>query len=158
MQVQILLGTQKVVRIFWKVFCMRIKFNIFVLFFLLFPFISFAQGPCEIVHTQGIVPCRLTQCTLCDLFVMLDRIINYILFCLIPPIAIFMLVIAGLLYIGATFEFLPGGFETVSQAKRIIFSVLIGIFIAYTAWLIINLFLLAIGYRNANNWWQIQCT
>jgi C1A family cysteine protease len=134
------------------------KFNIFVLFFLLFPLISFSQGPCEIVHREGIVPCRLTECTLCDFFVMLDRIVNYILFCLIPPLAIFMIVLAGLLYVGAVFEFLPGGFETVSRAKRIFFSVLIGLFIAYCAWLIINLFLLAIGYRNRNNWWQIQCS
>jgi hypothetical protein len=137
---------------------MRIKFNFFVLFFLLFPLISFSQGPCEIVHREGIVPCRLTECTLCDFFVMLDRIVNYILFCLIPPLAVFMIVLAGLLYVGAVFEFLPGGFETVSRAKRIFFSVLIGLFIAYCAWLIINLFLLAIGYRNRDNWWQIQCS
>jgi len=134
---------------------MRRKF--LLLFFLLFPLFSFAQGPCEIVHTQGIVPCELTQCTLCDFFRMLDRIVNYILFCIIPYLAVFMLVLAGLLYVGALFEFLPGGFETVSRAKRIFFSVLIGMFIAYSAWLIINLFLLAIGYRNRNNWWQIQC-
>ncbi len=103
---------------------MRLKLNIFVLFFLIFPLFSFAQGPCEIVHTQGIVPCELTQCTLCDFFRMLDRIVNYILFCLIPYLAVFMLVLAGLLYVGALFEFLPGGFETVSRAKRIFFSVL----------------------------------
>ena len=129
-----------------------------ILFFLFFPLISFAQGPCEIVHKEGIVPCRLTECTLCDFFVMLERIVNYILFCLIPPLAVFMIVLAGLLYVGAVFEFLPGGFETVSRAKRIFFSVLIGLFIAYCAWLIINLFLLAIGYKNRNNWWQIQCS
>ena len=69
-----------------------------------------------------------------------------------------MLVIGGLLYIGAVFEFLPGGMETVSQAKRLFTSVIVGLFIAYSAWLIINLFLFALGYRNRQNWWQIQCT
>lgn len=97
-----------------------------IIFFFLLLFLAnsvFAQGPCEIVHTQGIVPCSLTgtgnlpRCTLCHFFEMLNRIVNYILFCLIPPVAIFMLVIGGLLYVGAVFEFLPGGMETVSRAK-----------------------------------------
>lgn len=135
------------------------------IFFLTFCFLFLAntvlaQGPCEIVHTQGIVPCSLTganRCTLCHFFEMLNRIVNYILFCLIPPVAVFMLVIGGLLYIGAVFEFLPGGMETVSRAKRLFVSVIIGMLIAYSAWLIINLFLMAIGYRNWQNWWQIQC-
>lgn len=135
------------------------------IFFLTFCFLFLAntvlaQGPCEIVHTEGIVPCSLTganRCTLCHFFEMLNRIVNYILFCLIPPVAVFMLVIGGFLYIGAVFEFLPGGIETVSRAKRLFVSVIIGMLIAYSAWLIINLFLLAIGYRNRANWWQIQC-
>ena len=126
------------------------------LFLLLAPKVQ-AQGPCEIVHTQGLVPCQLGQCTLCHLFEMLNRIVNYILFCLIPPLAIFMLVIAGFLYIGAILEFLPGGFTTLGQAKRIFTSVVIGLFIAYAAWLLINLFLLALGYRNVQNWWRIDC-
>ncbi len=88
---------------------------------------------------------------------MLNRIVNYILFCLIPPVAIFMLVLGGLMYVGAVLEILPGGWTTVSQAKRLFTSVAIGLLIAYAAWLLIHLFLLALGYINAQNWWQIQC-
>lgn len=139
-------------------FSKRFAVFIFVLFFLLIANQTQAQGPCKIVHEQGIVPCRLigeNRCTLCHFFEMLNRIVNYLLFCLIPPLAILMLVIGGFLYIGAVLEFLPSGIATLSQGKRLFTSVAIGLLIAYGAWLIINLFLLALGYKE--NWWEIEC-
>lgn len=139
----------------------KIVYFLFCLFF----FLSLAQNvnaiqACDIVHQEGIVPCQLTganRCTLCHFFQMLERIINYLLFCLIPPVAIFMLVLGGLMYIGGVLEFLPGGISTVSQAKRLFVSVAIGLFISYGAWLIIHLFLNALGYTRAGNWWEIEC-
>jgi uncharacterized membrane protein YvlD (DUF360 family) len=128
--------------------------KIFLLFLLLaFPSISFAQYDCS----APIVPCRLGECTFCDLFKLLNNIINYLLWCLVPPLAILMIVIAGFLYVGVILEFLPGGMETISQAKRIFTSVVIGVILAYAAWALISLFLMALGYKDWRNWYQINC-
>ncbi len=140
----------------------RLIFSLIVFSLSLFSFPQTASAiqACDIVHQQGIVPCTLTgpqPCTLCHFFQMLERIINYLLFCVIPPLAIFMLVLGGAMYIGAIFEFLPGGMTTVSKAKSLFFAVIIGLLISYGAWLLIHLFLNALGYTRAGNWWEIEC-
>lgn len=129
------------------------KFIFITSLFLLLPNFFFAQGICE-----EIVPCTIKECTLCHFFLMLQRLVNCILFGLIPPLAVLMIVIGGLFYAGAVLEFLPGGIATVSRAKRLFISVVIGLLITYAAWLIITLFLVAMGYTSpTGRWWEIEC-
>ena len=108
------------------------------------------------------------RCQFCHLFVMLDGIIDFVLFQLVPPLAILMLVIAGIMYIIAHFagaEILPeggrGGPAMYGQAKRVINSVIIGLLIIYTGWLIINLFFQFIGVAPwtglQSGWFSIKC-
>ncbi|MBU4299314.1 pilin [Patescibacteria group bacterium] len=128
----------------------------------------------------GLVPCgrqcndrstpnvdESASCTLCHLFVMLDRIIDFLLIYILFPIAVLMLVIAGVLYVGAVFEILPGGFQTISQAKGIILSVVLGLIVIFVAFILIGLFLKLIGLADwttalYQNWWsqgffQVNC-
>jgi hypothetical protein len=118
----------------------------------LFPSLAFAFFNCS----QSIVPCDLGECTLCDFFQLLYNIVNYLLWCLIPPLAVLMIVVGGLLYVASILEFLPGGPETVSKAKRIFTSIALGLFVAYAAWALIALFLKALGYTKGN-WFEIEC-
>lgn len=102
---------------------------------------------------QGIVPCTIYDCTLCQFFVMLNNIYNFVLFTIIPPLAALILAIGGLMYIiGGTGR---GGPDLISQAKKLFVSVIIGMFIAYGAWVLINLFLIALGY--SDTWGVISC-
>ena len=100
-------------------------------------------------------------CTFCHFFVMLDGIIDFVLFQLVPVIAVLMLVIAGVMYVGAIFELVPGGWETFSRAKKIFTSIIIGLVIIYAGWLVINLFFNVIevaewtGLRGG--WFSIKC-
>jgi len=101
-----------------------------------------------ISQADGLVPCGGPDepaCKLCDFFVLIDNIIDFVLIQLVPPLAVLMLVIGGIMFVGATLEFLPGGPTLLSQAKKLMTSVVIGLIIIYGGWIIIGLFLNTIG-------------
>ena len=114
------------------------------------------------IKYEGLVPCggNLPPCQFCHLFVMLDGIIDFILFKIAPPLAVLMLVIGGVM-----FFFSGGSPATLTKAKSLITSVVIGLAIIYGAWMIIDLFLTLPGFIDAgkfgwdpSKWFQINCS
>ena len=145
-------------------------------------------GTTETVCYEGLVPCgkdvsingtwadghcqggtaEYIPCTFCHFFVMLDGIFDFILFQLIPPLAVLMLAIGGIMYIMAYFseaETLIGGAKggpkLLSQAKKLITSVVVGLVIIYAGWLLVDLFFDVIGVAEwtglSEGWFSIQC-
>jgi len=104
---------------------------------------------------------KYVACQFCHFFVMLDAILDFI-FQVSIVIAALMLAFAALLYIMSVMEFLPGGPQTLSQAKSIIGSVFLGLFVIFVAWVIINLFFQIIGVSSwtglDSGWFQIDCS
>lgn len=112
--------------------------------------------------------CCLTPCTFCHFFVMANGAINFVLFKLVPPIAILMLVIGGAMFMFAYFagaELLPsgekGGPKMLGQAKKLITSVFLGLIIMFAAWIFINLFFQVIGVEEWTGlqagWFRVDC-
>ena len=134
--------------------------QIFLLFFVfLFLFLSFSQVQAQ---AGGLVPCGTDikkPCTFCDFFELFDRIIDLILFRLVPVIAALMLTIGG-----AMFLFSGGNPSAMTQGKGIMTSVLIGLLLVYAAWLIVGIFLTFIGLSSfgldltgPDKWFKINC-
>jgi len=155
-----------------------IYFSLFLIIFLaswlLLPQISLAseyKADGKTVIYDGLVPCgrylnvngvsTWVPCQLCHLFIMFKGIIDFLLFKIIPPLAVLMLVIGGAMYIGAVFEFLPGGPKLLGQATQLITSVVIGLVIIFASWLIVNVFFMLIGVASwttlQTGWFQINC-
>jgi hypothetical protein len=112
--------------------------------------------------TEGLVPCGTADCpcTLCHLFALFNNIINFALFKLVPPLAVLMLVVGGVLFL-----FASGSPGTLEQAKKILTAVIIGLIIIYGAWMIIGMFLSAIGLSSfgvglvgPDKWFKIDCS
>lgn len=119
--------------------------------------------------SAGLVPCGLSQddpsqdgdqtvpCELCHLFVMVDRILDFLFIMVVPPLAALLIVIGGAYYILSRGD--PG---MVSKAKSVFVSVAIGLVIIYGAWAIVNTFLTTIGATEwegfQDGWWKIKCT
>ncbi|OGZ27242.1 MAG: hypothetical protein A2365_01455 [Candidatus Nealsonbacteria bacterium RIFOXYB1_FULL_40_15] len=108
----------------------------------------------------GLVPCGspCCPCTLCDFFEMINRIVKFLLFKIVPIIGAIMIVIGGFMIMFAYAG--QGGPETLSKAKKLLLSALIGILIIYCAWGIVNLFLQAMGvseWGGFKQWWIIEC-
>lgn len=134
----------------------------------------------------GIVPCGRTDpsatteerqpCQFCHLFVLFKNIADFLLIPspvnnyvpLIPVIAALMLAVGGFMYIFAYF----GGGEIggkagpalLSQANKLLTSVVWGLLIIFGAWIFINTFFQLIGVATwdgwslKEGWWKIECS
>jgi len=101
--------------------------------------------------SAGLVPCGgpgEPDCELGHFFEMIDNIIDFFLFTIIPPIAVLMLIIGGLVFL------LSGGSpEVANLGKRILRTTIFGLVLAYGAWVIINTILTLLGYQGT--WYQL---
>jgi len=116
----------------------------------------------------GLVPCGLSQddpdqpgdqtedCTPCHFFILIDNVIDFLLFKIVPPLAGLMIAIGGGMYI-----FAFGKPDMISRAKKLFTAVVIGLIIIYGAWVIVNTFLITIGAAQwqgfGQGWWIINC-
>lgn len=151
-------------------------FLIILLGSLLFPSLSLAGtyniGGGKKVTYKGLVPCgkevivngnlQFIPCQFCHFFVMLDGIIDFILFKIIPPIAAILFMAGGVMFI-----FSGGDPKKINQGKSLMISVLIGIIIIHISWLIVTTFFTFMGISetgplkelvaNPSKWAQIIC-
>ncbi|OGZ22032.1 MAG: hypothetical protein A2W55_00185 [Candidatus Nealsonbacteria bacterium RIFCSPHIGHO2_02_38_10] len=120
--------------------------RVFLIFLLSFFLISLA-GFVFAEENKGLVPCGnpgQKLCTICDFFVLASNIINFILFTIVPPLAILLLSVGGFMYMIAYMA--PGqGPGLITRAKSVLVSTLIGLVIIYGAFIIVGTFLSLIG-------------
>ena len=120
-------------------------------------FLCFVAGQ-VLAQSEGLVPCGEpgNPCKLCHFFVMFDRIVDFVLIDIVPPIAALMLVIGGVMFFTAAGD--PG---KLTKAKSLLTSVVFGLIIVYGAWLIINTFFLTIGVNEwtglGEGWFTYPC-
>jgi len=125
--------------------------KIFLLSFLLL-FLSLSQ-----VQAAGLVPCgeEGNPCQFCHFFVLINNIIEFVMFKLVPVIAVVMLIVGGIM-----FFFAGAKPDVLTRAKGIITSVVIGLVVIFCAWLIVNTVLTKIGIVKSPSllqWYQIEC-
>src|SRR4030066_1787315 len=102
-------------------------------------FLCFVAGQ---ALANGLVPCGEpgNPCKLCHVFLMFDRIVDFVLVNMVPPIAALMLVVGGVMFFASAGD--PSG---LGKAKSLLTSVIFGLIIVYGAWLVINTFFMTIG-------------
>lgn len=92
------------------------------------------------------------SCGLCQFFELASNIINFVVFCLTPPVAGLMIVISGLILIF-------GGSESArTYGKKMLTTTVVAIVIIYASWLLINTIIQLIGGANGGSWYQYQCS
>jgi len=119
---------------------------------LLFPVVSYA----------GLVPCGPgtdghSYCTLCDFFVMIGNIYDFIIKTIVPSIAALMIAVSGFYYVTAFFG--EGGAGSVTKGGAILKATVIGLLIAYGSWLIVHtvFFVLGVNPQFLGQWNNINC-
>lgn len=86
------------------------------------------------------------QCQLCHSFIMVDKAVDYVVIKLVPLLAVLMLVIGGVMfYFGGVRP------ELLSRAKTLIKGVVIGLVLIYSAYMIVNIFLMVLGASSINS-------
>ncbi|MBI4993831.1 hypothetical protein HZC33_02670 [Candidatus Wolfebacteria bacterium] len=103
---------------------MRLK-----IFILIFAFLSFTR----LVQAQGLIPCSGIDCTFCDLLRLVENLINFALYYIAVPAVVIMIIYGG-------FTIMTAGDDSkkVSDGKGIIQAAVIGLLVAFGAWLIIS--------------------
>lgn len=126
--------------------------TLFILSGLFFSFIS-------VQADEGLVPCGgegQPACQLCHVFVMFDRIVDFVMLTLVPPLAALMLVISGVMFFTA-----GGDPNSLGKARSVLTSVALGLVIVYGSWLIINSFFVVIGVSEwtglEKGWFSYPC-
>ena len=112
----------------------------------------------QIAGARIVPECSETKgCGLCDFFLLVTNIYDFIAFKLAPPMAGILIVFAGALFLVS-----GGSEERVSQAKKIFVNVVIGLVFVFASWLIVNSIIQVIGKSvqgfNPQSWWQFDCT
>jgi len=102
-------------------------------------------------NAQGLVPCGNSPdgsdaCTINDFFIMLGRIFNFVLTWIVTPLATLMLIIGGLMILASAGN--PG---LAGKGKQTLIWAIVGMALAFGAWIIINFILGALGYTGAWN-------
>ena len=103
-------------------------FTFLLISIVLVPFLVFAQS--------GLVPCGnpgQPACTTCDFMVLANKIIKFLFQMIILPLAALGVLASGIVLLTA------GGSESrIAMGKTMLWNILIGFFIAISAWAIIN--------------------
>ncbi|MDD4989834.1 MAG: pilin [Candidatus Pacebacteria bacterium] len=84
-------------------------------------------------------------CQLCHFFVMADNTIDYLMVDIIPILAVLMLVIGGVMFYFSGTN--PG---LMARAKTLLKSIVIGLFLIYGAYMVVNYFLVIVGAAKVN--------
>lgn len=111
------------------------------LFVLLIPTAAFAAIPIRIVPDCGGGPCGL-----CDFFLLIKNIFDFIAYLLVPTVGAFVIFIAGFLFLTS-----GGNEQKVGQAKKLFAGVIIGAAIVYAAWIGVGTLINVIG-KGIDGW------
>lgn len=128
------------------------KFKILAVSIILFTIFSgimfsfvFAQEP--------IVQCELgdsgTACDFCQFFELISRVINFLLYYVIPPLAIVAFLAAGILFL-----FSGDDPNKRTKGRKVIWVTVLGILIAFAGWLIVNTILDQLVNEDAGIVWM----
>jgi hypothetical protein len=127
--------------------------NLLIISFLVFLFLipNFVQADLVPCGGSGEPPCEI-----CHLFVMLDTIIDFVLFYIIFPLATLLLIIGG-----GMFVLSAGNPQKINNAKSILFSTIFGLVIIFSSWMLVNTFMTGIGLADwaggGGGWYRINC-
>ncbi|MFA5087032.1 MAG: pilin [Candidatus Paceibacterota bacterium] len=121
--------------------------GIVFLLFIAFPIIANAAactdcGAIVCCGNEGQPPCDFAA-----LFCLVQRVINFILFQLIPPLAVLWCAYAGFIMMTSAGD--PAKFKS---GKDMITYAVIGLLVAYSAWLLVYWFVSFIGGETQSNW------
>jgi hypothetical protein len=137
----------------------KILFITAMLFSCIFSCIALAQSNNQDQYYGGLlkdIPRDPSKISTCHFFVLLDNIIDFILFQLNILVTLCLFV-----YIGILYYFGGDDPSKIAKAQGTFKTMIIGLFIMYGAWLFITLFLNVIGLAKwtgfENGFFQIKC-
>ncbi len=113
-----------------------------ILFGMVFTFYP-TQALADAGIPDQLVPCSGVDCTVCNLYDGVHNIIDFLLFAITLPLAVVAIIAGGVMLLIS-----GGSEERVSRGKSILSYAIIGILIAFSAWVIVNTILNTLAFQN----------
>lgn len=122
-----------------------------------------------VVSAQGLVPCGQTVCVtpttcsvpnpcrICHFFVLTDNVIDFVLFQVTLPLAVIFIIYGGILMVTAA-----GSEPQIVKGKNFLKWTVMGMVIAFAAWIIINLIISTLvpagfNFTFGGSWFSYSC-
>ncbi|MDI6883479.1 MAG: pilin [Patescibacteria group bacterium] len=99
-----------------------------------------AIGEPERISEGKLTYAKYLDCQFCHFFVMIKGIIDFVLGRIVPPLAVLMIVIGGIM-----FYFAGGNPALATRGKNLLKAVAIGLFLAYGAFMLVGTLLTILG-------------
>ncbi|PJE73603.1 MAG: hypothetical protein COV02_01705 [Candidatus Terrybacteria bacterium CG10_big_fil_rev_8_21_14_0_10_41_10] len=103
----------------------------------------------KISEDTGLIPCEGVDCDVCDIFTLIDNIKDFLVFTIASPLAAIMLAYGGILLITS-----GGNEKNKTKGAKTITAAIIGIFLVFAAWLIVNTVLGALANKDWKDSWS----
>ena len=117
-------------------------------------------NPQFVYADHGLVPCHGIDCSLCDLFSLVQNVFNFVVTDLVPVLAIVLIIWSGFVILTA-----GGNPANVAKGRKMITSTVIGIVIVYTAYLAVSFVVRGLAgtsgvasFSFQDNQFKVQCS
>ncbi|MEX0878042.1 MAG: pilin [Candidatus Spechtbacterales bacterium] len=112
--------------------------------------------PDKICNAGGLLPCGGTgcPCQLCDVFIVINRVVDLLLFTIAPILVSIMVIVGGF------FVMTSRGAGQLRKGKEFIKWAILGYLLMLTAWVIVNSILTVLDlatWVGAGDWWDPNC-
>ncbi|MDD3434389.1 MAG: pilin [Candidatus Pacebacteria bacterium] len=120
-----------------------------------FPVITSPSSALPQISGGGLVPCEGLACTVCDLLVLVQNVINFVL-----QLAFWICIV--IIIVGAFMWMLSfGNQKNITAGQKLITNAIIGLAIVLLAWVIVHTFFWFIkeigGFNMTGSWWHLEC-
>ncbi len=115
-----------------------------------FSFFVFSLFLTAAAQGQGLVPCVGIECQWRHLYILIDKIIDFGMY-LVLPIAVVMIVVGGIMIMTSA-----GSEKRYSKGKEIITAGVVGLVIALLAWLIIDTIIKVLSGGDFGPWNRLK--
>lgn len=103
----------------------------------------------EIETGTGLIPCEGIDCNICDIFTLIDNVKDFLVFDIASPLAGIMFAYGGILLLTS-----GGNEKNKTKGTKAVTSAIIGIFLVFAAWLIVNTVLGALANDSFKDSWS----
>ena len=111
------------------------------------PVFAIANGPASTTTAPTLVPCGgpgQPDCNFTYLLTMINTLIGYLIFYIIPCIAVILILYAGFLLLTSA-----GNEEKVTSARKMLLQAVLGVLVVTIAWVLVKWVMIALGYNSA---------
>lgn len=97
---------------------------------------------------SDIIPCSGLDCSVCDIFELISNVINFATFTIAAPLGAIILIYGGIMLITS-----GGNEKKKSSGTNAVWAAVVGLFITFAAWVMVNTVLGALADKDFSESW-----